>query len=102
MFFDETCKLPCFSVQTYRSEGFFSSTAKMPSRISAPPHKASTVVFSPPNNTAVIKAKTGSRAKMSAVRVGVVYCCAQVCRTKARAVANKPVRTMANIKLLLQ
>src|SRR6185437_13138487 len=74
----------------------FNTTRRMPARISSPPTTAPAVNHSPPKVTAVTSANTGSRAKMSAVRVALVYCCAHVWMAKAIAVANTPVSTSAN------
>jgi hypothetical protein len=46
---------------------------------------------SPETTYEVIHANTGSSAKISAVRVGVVCCCAQLCTASATAVANTAV-----------
>ncbi len=78
----------------FRRKVNFSSTNKIPPTMRVPPSTEDHRSSSPPATTAVIKANTGSSAKISAVRVGVVYCWAQVCRAKATAVAKTPVSAM--------
>ena len=58
-----------------------------------PPARAGSV--SPASTKEVSQAKTGSSVKISAVRVEVVYRCAQACMVNANAVAIRPVSTTA-------
>src|SRR5690348_9128335 len=52
----------------------FNSTVRIPAKIKAAPAKPTFVTPSFPKVTAVARANTGSNAKISAVRVELVYC----------------------------
>src|SRR5579862_6855866 len=80
----------------------FSSTNKMPVRISAAPRAARRERTSPAKMKAVTQENIGSRARIKAVRVGVVCCCAQVCTEKPSAIASRLVTPRATITAGLQ
>src|SRR5580698_2339106 len=73
----------------------FNSTIRMPARMSAAPASARTESTSPAIRYAVTQANTGSMAKISAVRVGLVQRCAQVWTVNASAVASRLVTPSA-------
>ena len=54
-------------------------------------HARARKAFRPLSSHEVTHANIGSSVKISAVRVDVVYCCAQACIVKASAVASRPV-----------
>ena len=80
----------------------FNSTVRIPARIRIAPNAARGDSTSRATRKDVTHAKTGSSEKMSAVRVGVVNCCAQLCTENDRAVASRLVTTSAITTAQLQ
>src|SRR4051812_42142253 len=73
----------------------FNSTIRIPAKIKAAPANPTFVTPSFAKTTAVARANTGSKAKITAVRVALVYRWPHVWRLNATAVAKTPVRTSA-------